>query len=190
MFFRNLMIYAPLGEQPKENLLREEMTEVCSQHILKLNDSFISYDLKVWNHVNLFLCSFWQREQIIFDHFSDPVFINQFVEFLSLEDRKGKDKFSPRRFCLFKVRFLDSSFNRRSEKQKVIHLLLLIQGLFRNFSDAFLPLLRPHMERLVVDTHESKQRCVAEIISGLIRGCKHWSYLKVQICSMGLCLGN
>ncbi|KAE8280512.1 Proteasome activator complex subunit 4B [Larimichthys crocea] len=96
-----------------------------------------------------------EREQIIFDHFSDPVFINQFIEFLSLEDRKGKDKFSPRRFCLFK-------------------------GLFRNFSDAFLPLLQPHMERLVADSHESKQRCVAEIISGLIRGCKHWSYSKVE----------
>uniref|UniRef100_A0AAQ4Q9D5 Proteasome activator subunit 4a n=1 Tax=Gasterosteus aculeatus aculeatus TaxID=481459 RepID=A0AAQ4Q9D5_GASAC len=119
---RKLMMYAPMMEQPKQNLTREEMTE---------------------------------REQIIFDHFSDPVFINQFIEFLSLEDRKGKDKFSPRRFCLFK-------------------------GLFRNFGDAFLPVLRPHMERLVADTHESKQRCVAEIISGLIRGCKHWSYSKVE----------
>ncbi|CAG09459.1 unnamed protein product, partial [Tetraodon nigroviridis] len=117
---RKLSIYAPLEDQPKQSLTREEMTE---------------------------------REKIIFDHFSDPVFINQFIEFLSLEDRKGKDKFSPRRFCLFK-------------------------GLFRNFNDAFIPLLQPHMERLVADTHESKQRCVSEIISGLIRGCKHWSYLK------------
>ena len=50
-------------------------------------------------------CALQQREQIIFDHFSDPAFISQFIEFLSLEDRKGKDKFSPRRFCLFKVRF-------------------------------------------------------------------------------------
>uniref|UniRef100_A0A8C2WJH7 Proteasome activator subunit 4 n=1 Tax=Cyclopterus lumpus TaxID=8103 RepID=A0A8C2WJH7_CYCLU len=119
---RKLMMYAPMEEQPKQNLTREEMTE---------------------------------REQIIYDHFSDPVFINQFIEFLSLEDRKGKDKFSPRRFCLFK-------------------------GLFRNFGDVFLPVLRPHMERLVADSHESKQRCVAEIMSGLIRGCKHWSYLKVE----------
>lgn len=37
------------------------------------------------------------------------------------------------------------------------------------------------MERLVADSHESKQRCVAEIISGLIRGSKHWSFLKVQL---------
>ncbi|XP_016892945.1 proteasome activator complex subunit 4A isoform X2 [Cynoglossus semilaevis] len=96
-----------------------------------------------------------EREQIIYNHFSDPVFINQFIEFLSLEDRKGKDKFSPRRFCLFK-------------------------GLFRNFGDAFLPVLQPHLKRLVADSHESKQRCVAEIISGLIRGCKHWNYTKVD----------
>ncbi|XP_068596993.1 proteasome activator complex subunit 4A [Brachionichthys hirsutus] len=119
---RKMLMYAPLEEQPKQNLTRDEMAE---------------------------------REQIIYDHFSDPVFINQFIEFLSLEGRKGKDKFSPRRFCLFK-------------------------GLFRNFSDAFLPLLWPHMERLVTDSHESKQRCVAEIISGLIRGCKHWSYSQVE----------
>ncbi|XP_031434367.1 proteasome activator complex subunit 4A isoform X3 [Clupea harengus] len=96
-----------------------------------------------------------EREQIIYDHFSDPVFINQLIQFLSLEDRKGKDKFSPRRFCLFK-------------------------GLFRNFGDAFLPVLQPHMERLVADSHESPQRCVAEIISGLIRGSKHWSYSQVE----------
>lgn len=58
---------------------------------------------------------------------------------------------------------------------------LFFQGLFRNFNDAFIPLLQPHMERLVADTHESKQRCVSEIISGLIRGSKHWSYLKACV---------
>ncbi|KFO18474.1 Proteasome activator complex subunit 4 [Fukomys damarensis] len=69
------------------------------------------------------------------------------------KDRKGKDKFNPRRFCLFK-------------------------GLFRNFDDAFLPVLKPHLERLVADSHESTQRCVAEIIAGLIRGSKHWTFEK------------
>uniref|UniRef100_A0A671QJ67 Proteasome activator complex subunit 4A n=1 Tax=Sinocyclocheilus anshuiensis TaxID=1608454 RepID=A0A671QJ67_9TELE len=37
-----------------------------------------------------------------------------------------------------------------------------------------------NLERLVADSHESTQRCVAEIISGLIRGSKHWSYSKVE----------
>ncbi|KAJ8385476.1 hypothetical protein AAFF_G00185720 [Aldrovandia affinis] len=119
---RKLMLYAPLEEQPKQGMTREEMTE---------------------------------REQIIYDYFSDPVFIEQLIKFLSLEDRKGKDKFSPRRFCLFK-------------------------GLFRNYDNAFLPLLRPHLERLVADSHESTQRCVAEIIAGLIRGSKHWSFSRVE----------
>ncbi|XP_063073010.1 proteasome activator complex subunit 4B [Engraulis encrasicolus] len=44
----------------------------------------------------------------------------------------------------------------------------------------FLPLLKPHMERLANDSHESTQRCVAEIIAGLVRGSKHWNYKKLQ----------
>ncbi|XP_026870024.2 proteasome activator complex subunit 4A isoform X2 [Electrophorus electricus] len=102
------------------------------------------------------------REQIIYDHFTDPIFINQLLQYLSLEERKGKDKFSSCRFYLFK-------------------------GLFRNFGDALLPGLKAHMERLVADTHESRQRCVAEIISGLIRGSKHWSYSKVETLWAWLC---
>jgi hypothetical protein len=58
-----------------------------------------------------------------------------------------------------------------------------LQGLFRNFDNAVLDLLKPHVEQLVADTahdtHETSQRCAAEIISGLIRGSKHWSYEKV-----------
>ncbi|KAM5165243.1 proteasome activator complex subunit 4 [Mantella aurantiaca] len=96
-----------------------------------------------------------EAEQIIYDNFTDEKFVNQLVTFLSLEDRKGKDKFNPRRFCLFK-------------------------GLFRNFDDAFLSILIPHLERLVEDSHESTQRCVAEIVAGLIRGSKHWTFEKVE----------
>uniref|UniRef100_A0A803SKN4 Proteasome activator subunit 4 n=1 Tax=Anolis carolinensis TaxID=28377 RepID=A0A803SKN4_ANOCA len=96
-----------------------------------------------------------RAEQVIYDHFCDPKFVEQLIKFLSLEDRKGKDKFNPRRFCLFK-------------------------GLFRNFDDAFLPVLKPHLERLAADSHESTQRCVAEIVAGLIRGSKHWTFDKVE----------
>lgn len=170
-----MLMYAPPEEQPKQSLNREEMTEVGARrehtHGMRGGGAALRADL---------LLS--QREQIIFDHFTDPLFINQFVEFLSLEDRKGKDKFSPRRFCLFKVRVRPShELDRRDPPGRAIHRCnSLRQGLFRNFNDAFLPLLRPHMERLVADSHESKQRCVAEIISGLIRGSKHWSFSKVR----------
>uniref|UniRef100_A0A8C9ZB62 Uncharacterized protein n=1 Tax=Sander lucioperca TaxID=283035 RepID=A0A8C9ZB62_SANLU len=94
-------------------------------------------------------------EKIIFEYFSDPEFIDQLIEFLSLEDRKGKDSFNPRRFCLFK-------------------------GLFCNYGDMFLPLLWPHLEQLASDPHESSQRCVCEITAGLIRGSKLWSFSKVD----------
>lgn len=76
-----------------------------------------------------------QREKIIFDHFSDPVFINQFIEFLSLEDRKGKDKFSPRRFCLFKVRFVGVGVLKRKMLQigKKKNLFLALIGIVPKF---------------------------------------------------------
>ena len=31
------------------------------------------------------------------------------------------------------------------------------------------------------DTHECSHRCAAEIISGVIRGSKHWTYEKVTL---------
>uniref|UniRef100_A0A8C4HXU1 Proteasome activator complex subunit 4 n=1 Tax=Dicentrarchus labrax TaxID=13489 RepID=A0A8C4HXU1_DICLA len=96
-----------------------------------------------------------EGEKIIFEYFSDPEFIDQLIGFLSLEDRKGKDSFNPRRFCLFK-------------------------GLFCNYGDVFLPLLWPHLEQLASDPHESSQRCVCEITAGLIRGSKLWSFSKVD----------
>uniref|UniRef100_A0A3P8VNZ5 Proteasome activator Blm10 mid region domain-containing protein n=1 Tax=Cynoglossus semilaevis TaxID=244447 RepID=A0A3P8VNZ5_CYNSE len=99
--------------------------------------------------------SYEEMTEIIFEYFSDPEFIEQLIGFLSLEDRKGKDHFNPRRFCLFK-------------------------GLFRNYGDVFLPLLWPHLEQLVSDPHESSQRCVCEITAGLIRGSKLWSFSKVD----------
>ncbi|XP_033120997.1 proteasome activator complex subunit 4-like [Anneissia japonica] len=94
-------------------------------------------------------------EKAIYVAFSDPDFIEQLMGFLSLEDRKGKDKFQNKRFTLFK-------------------------GLFRNFDDAFLPVLKPHLLRLSQDAQESSQRCLSEIVSGLIRGYKHWSFEKVE----------
>ncbi|KAG7506391.1 proteasome activator complex subunit 4B-like [Solea senegalensis] len=103
-----------------------------------------------------------EGEKIVFEYFSDPEFIDQLIGFLSLEDRKGKDSFNPRRFCLFK-------------------------GLFRNYGDVFLPLLWPHLEQLASNPHESSQRCVCEITAGLIRGSKLWSFSKVESLWQLLC---
>lgn len=76
--------------------------------------------------------------------------------------------------------FLFSPFFPGKNTHTQTHMFMLDwQGLFRNYGDAFLPLLRPHLEQLASDPHESSQRCVCEITAGLIRGSKHWSFGKV-----------
>ena len=53
----------------------------------------------------------FQEEQSIYDAFSHEEFTSKFISFLSLEDRKGKDKFNVHRFVLFKVRKRISVFS-------------------------------------------------------------------------------
>jgi hypothetical protein len=40
------------------------------------------------------------------------------------------------------------------------------QGLFRNHGDKHLPLLKPHIEKLILEKNETSQRCAAEFIAG------------------------
>lgn len=83
--------------------------------------------------------------------FDDAANISKLIGYLSLEEKKGKDKFNGFRFVLFK-------------------------GLFRNHGDVHLKHFLPHLEKLVADKQESSQRCAAEIVAGLIRGAKHWPF--------------
>ncbi len=92
-----------------------------------------------------------ESEAIVYSFFSSEAKVDKLIGFLSLEEHKGFDRFDARRFCMFK-------------------------GLFRNFGDDILKVFRPHLERLVDEDNESSHRCAAEIIAGLIRGSKHWSY--------------
>nr|CAD7425108.1 unnamed protein product [Timema monikensis] len=90
-------------------------------------------------------------EQEVAHFFSHQGNVHKLVGFLSLEEKKGKDKFNDYRFMMFK-------------------------GLFRNFGDYHISYFLPHLERLVLDKHESSQRCAAEILAGIIRGAKHWPF--------------
>jgi len=94
-------------------------------------------------------------EREVDDFFSDPHKIDKLMSFFSLEEKKGKDKFNGMRFILFK-------------------------NLFRNSGDKYVEFFKPHLERLIAYKQESNQRCAAEIVTGMIRGSKHWSYNKVQ----------
>ncbi|XP_075223188.1 proteasome activator complex subunit 4A-like isoform X2 [Lycorma delicatula] len=95
------------------------------------------------------------EEKQVYDFFVQHSNVEKFIKFLSLEEKKGRDKFNGFRFILFK-------------------------SIFRNHGDTFLELFKPHIKRLVEDKQESSQRCVAEIISGLVRGSKHWPFDKVE----------
>ena len=89
-------------------------------------------------------------EKEIYKFFNQQSNVDKLIELLSLEENKGRDKFSAGRFIMFK-------------------------GLFRNFGRKLLPRFVDHMKRLVEDDNDSSQRCAAEIIAGVIRGAKHWS---------------
>lgn len=96
------MIHAA-SEKPKDDLPYEEMSEVRARTVPHTNTSHRRLSFTIITSA-VCLCV-TQGEKIIFEYFSDPEFIDQLIEFLSLEDRKGKDSFNPRRFCLFKVQF-------------------------------------------------------------------------------------
>ena len=83
-----------------------------------------------------------EAEQEIYNFFNNEANVSKLIEFLSLEEQKGRDHFDARRFLMFK-------------------------GLFRNYGDSFLHLFRPHLERLVDQDQESAHRCAAEIIAGM-----------------------
>lgn len=91
----------------------------------------------------------YEREIDLF--FDDPQNVRTLINYLSLEEKKGKDRFNPFRYLLF-------------------------NGLFRNHGIVHLKHFVPHLQRLVTDKHESSQRCAAEIIVGIIRGAKHWPF--------------
>lgn len=90
-------------------------------------------------------------EREISSFFDDPQNVEKLVNYFSLEEKKGKDKFSKLRCFLFK-------------------------GLFRNHGIVHLKHFLPHLQRLVTDKHESSQRCAAEIVAGIVRGAKHWPF--------------
>ena len=96
-----------------------------------------------------------EEERVIAEVFLDESMVDSILNFLSLEEHKGKDKFDSRKFLLWKA-------------------------LFRNFGDLLLQTLKSHIERFALAEAESQQRCGAEMIAGLIRGAKHWSWAMTE----------
>lgn len=100
-----------------------------------------------------------ETEKPIFVKMNDSSFVKKFLDVLSLEEHKGRDKFRNKHLTIFK-------------------------GLFRNYGSTFLPIFKAHIVELLADRshehHDSKQRCGMEILAGVIRGSKHWPYQEVN----------
>lgn len=97
-----------------------------------------------------------EHEKHIFEFFSHKPNIDKLVSFWSLEEKKGKEKFNRSRFWLIKA-VLDI------------------------FGDAFLDNIVSHIPALIENkTVESSHRCAAELVSGILRGAKHWDFEKTS----------
>ncbi|KAL3286253.1 hypothetical protein HHI36_000763 [Cryptolaemus montrouzieri] len=95
------------------------------------------------------------EQKEIHNFFSNEENISKLIYYFSLEDKKGKDRFNGNKALIFKY-------------------------LSKLLEDKVLDIFLPHLEKLAVEKQESSQRCAAEIICGLIRGSKHWSYEKTE----------
>lgn len=96
-------------------------------------------------------------QQVVLDFFLDKANVATLLKFWAMEDKKGQDKF--RRNNTYVVRSLCGMFGER---------------MVANFADELPGLIGATKEI------EGHHRCAAEVLAGLIRGCKHWPYEKVE----------
>ena len=87
--------------------------------------------------------------------FTDQTKRDKFIELNSIEHKKGEDSFS-----------MDKG--------------LLYCSLIEEFGSEFAQILVPYVEKFSKSTEESEQRCAAEIVFGMIRGSRFWTYKPVS----------
>lgn len=91
-------------------------------------------------------------ELLIYAFFAHKPNIDKLIGFWSLEEKKGNEKFNRSR-----------SF--------------LLKGLCDLYGDVLLEPFYDHLKRLIDDKNsESSHRCAAELMAGIMRGMKHWTF--------------
>ncbi|XP_048486309.1 proteasome activator complex subunit 4 isoform X4 [Plutella xylostella] len=98
-----------------------------------------------------------EGERHIFEFFTNEANINRLVAFLTVEEKKGKDKFSGSRFAMFRLLF-------RSYGERV--------------TNTFLSLALPR----AADSQEASQRFAAEVAAAAIRAPRYWPRAQAQEC--------
>lgn len=96
-------------------------------------------------------------EQCLFQFITNEANVSRLIEFWSLEEKIGQEKYSRQRF-------------------------FLIQSFCYQFGDSIVDPFLGHIERLIraEKNLEASHRCAAEILGGIIRGMKHWPYEKTK----------
>lgn len=97
-----------------------------------------------------------EYELAFYKKFSDPSFVEKFVEYLCFEDQKSS---GPSDLHVFDT------------KRPV-----LFKGLFRNYGPCMLEPFKKYVIEYSTSNCEHKQKFVIEFLAGLLRGSKHWSY--------------
>uniref|UniRef100_A0AAG5D0L9 Proteasome activator complex subunit 4 C-terminal domain-containing protein n=1 Tax=Anopheles atroparvus TaxID=41427 RepID=A0AAG5D0L9_ANOAO len=93
-----------------------------------------------------------EHERIVLEFFDQQDNVDALIRYWSLEEKKGRDKFSSSR-------------------------MLLIKMLMKVFGVRLLDRFMRHLQRLIEDrSAESSHRCAAELMTGIMRGVKHWPY--------------
>lgn len=96
------------------------------------------------------------HEKIYYSFFKDKQNLEKLIYYWSLEEKKGNEKFHRSRFWFMKQ-------------------------IFDIFGDTFLDDFLGHIEPLITNQkNESSHRCAAEILTGMMRGAKHWNYEKTK----------
>ena len=97
--------------------------------------------------------TFSEEQYIIFEIVSSTDFIESFLKYLSIEGKKGEDRFKYSYYNFFK-------------------------GIFRNYGcrNELMEKYINVIKTFVKGNLESKHRCISEVIAGMIRGAKNWPY--------------
>ncbi|CAH0594191.1 unnamed protein product [Chrysodeixis includens] len=91
-----------------------------------------------------------EGERHLYEFFTDEENVNRLVAFLTVEEKKGKDKFNGIRFSMFRI-------------------------LFSQFGEAVSFRFTDHALRCAVDSQEAPQRFAAEVAAAALRAPRYWS---------------
>ncbi|XP_075982496.1 proteasome activator complex subunit 4-like isoform X2 [Anticarsia gemmatalis] len=92
-----------------------------------------------------------EGERFIYEFFTDDANVDKLVTFLTVEEKKGKDKFNGIRFSLFKILF--SQFGEQVSDKFIEHAIRCAKA---------------------TDAQESQQRFAAEIAASALRAPRYW----------------